>query len=272
MRRLVFAPIAGALTIACASFGSSGTPATDANDGAATAIDGGTPDAAETAPASEAGADAGPFCAPNADPHRLFCADFDESDDVEAGWDALITTGNQTTVGASSDVFDSAPHAFHARIAGGSREAALQRAFTLNTTITVALDVLYPSLTNDVDAEIATVRLTNDLGEFNNEQLFYAADATDGYFEANSADNVPFFSNHDGPPTVDTWHHIEITLTNDASDYTTVDTSFDGVRNWENHQLPFRWSGTIYLSVGLADLYMTTSGEAYVDNVLVTGQ
>lgn len=231
---------------------------------------------ADSSVASDAGVATGAFCAQKTT--ALFCDDFDNRSDPLGSWDALVeepTTGGVSTAVMSSDVHDSGPHSFHAKIASGPDEAqaALQKGFALHGSLTFEADVYYSSLPDD-SAEYATLQLTNDPSPLNNAKIFWAANRSNGYFEHNNDLNQAMTSAALPGPALETWHHVKITLTNRADTPTTrVDTELDGTPtpDWANDNLPFRWSDKVYLQVGIANLYQTDGGDAYVDNVVVTG-
>jgi len=214
-------------------------------------------DGGDDAASSDAATDGGTFCSHQGTP--VFCADFDESTDPTAGWDAP----NVPDGGSLADdaiIFESAPRALHATTTKVGYQAAVRRAFTTGTTVTVDVAFLVKTLPPNDSFNVVM------LGPNGPTPLYFFFDTGKCYFQDGPDDFSTFLS----APSTSVWHHIGIVVTNGN----TVTATFDGVAAWTAHTLPYPWaSPTIAsLEVGIAGLTTAAAADAWIDDVVVRTQ
>lgn len=237
------------------------------------AADAGAPEAgASTSDAAPGAQDSGPststdgalpgFCAQTSD---SFCADFDESADLGTSWDKLLLpTGDELEI--SNAVADSKPSALHAKITTAN-PTSVEKAITLGSKTIIALDVQFAALPTDTGV-IAPVAL--EPADGTNARISFLANSIDAYFQVNDANNTATFSDKQDAPALNQWHHLQFTLTT-AESQMKLDATLDGFAVWSTN-VPFVWpSGTaVKLEVGIPGLFEASTGETFIDNVVVT--
>jgi hypothetical protein len=204
------------------------------------------------------------FCT-TVSPPPTFCADFDDpaASGPSAGWENLSLEAG-TSVVSSTTVYSTAPRSLQATSTLGY-SAVVEKQLPMTSRISVDFDVRYPTL--PVTGVVSAIRLTPPI--YPGMDVYFFARTTNSYFQEYGDDYSAFLP----APSLDTWHHVAITITTTGLS-SMIDASVDGIVGWKNHTLLHPWpSPTIAtLQVGLANLYAVTSGEAFVDNVVVRTQ
>ncbi|HEY8080115.1 MAG TPA: hypothetical protein VIF62_38555 [Labilithrix sp.] len=197
-------------------------------------------------------------------PTPTFCADFDTPDaSANAGWDDAFSEAGSALVETSASEFVSAPRSLHVTIAQGSR-AGVEKAFTVTTQLSVELDVRFVDVP-DSGGVAGPLRITPP-APFPGQDFYYYAHTFDSYFQEFGDD----YSLALPAPLPGTWHHVVMTFASSAGIWS-VSASLDGTPGWIDHVALHQWPSTTtaWISVGLAALFAVTSGETYVDNVVV---
>lgn len=198
------------------------------------------------------------FCASLSKP-ALFCDDFDISPDASTGWDKRSGSVQRTL-----SEFKSAPGALDAVVSGGTA-SLLEKSFQVTSSISLELDVRFPSIPSTGVLSPFILRPSNDTGGY--LYLYFKADRT--YMQVASDEYSKWLT----PPTPGVWHHITATVTFDSAK-TTFAGTFDGVAfDWSNvPNTAHAWqiAQTVTVLVG-ANPYQT-SGELFIDNVVVNAR
>jgi hypothetical protein len=259
--------MATVLSAAC-GLAITGSALDEPSDGADATVDAGASENVDGPTDAAAAGDAGDasdattatrFCATLA-PRPTFCEDFDtDASSVGGAWDSVLSAPQRTTT-----VWASAPAALDAVSQDGG-PTVLEKAFTVNASITIELDVRYVALPATGAVTPFILRPANGNGGW----FYLYSHLGRSYLQVGGDE---FSAPQTPEPATGTWHHVSATMTIDGG-ATVFTGSLDHVAyTWSITKSGHPWAAgtSAILQIGMNP--WQTTGELYVDNVFVTAR